>query len=277
MTAADLENIWASRDRSIVLRRALMMALTGVILALIAPYNTDSIQSLIGRFLYWVGCAGFPALIAGAIARKVLPPLVARQTNGLLSFGFYTAILSLPIFVWVGFWGLFLTGLFVNPDGFSPEFLEQARAQLDNGFLWYLQGYGQVWVITIMIIGTISLAAEKYLTPAKAQVTPPVGYRFLKRLPAELGSDLMCLSMEDHYVRVHTAAGDTLILMRMADAVAELEDYPGQQVHRSWWVAADAVLETVRETRKVSLRLRNGLQVPVSQRRVKQLKDEGFL
>ena len=35
------------------------------------------------------------------------------------------------------------------------------------------------------------------------------GGRFLDRLPPRLGRDLLCLQMEDHYVRAHTARGPT--------------------------------------------------------------------
>ena len=44
--------------------------------------------------------------------------------------------------------------------------------------------------------------------------------------------------MEDHYVRVFTDAGESLILLRLSDAMAEVRDVPGLQIHRSHWVAA---------------------------------------
>ena len=50
----------------------------------------------------------------------------------------------------------------------------------------------------------------------------------------------------------------------MRDAVAELEPLPGLQVHRSWWVAAGAVERHRSEDRRLTLILRNGLEVPVA-------------
>ncbi|MCW5744888.1 MAG: LytTR family transcriptional regulator [Alphaproteobacteria bacterium] len=96
-------------------------------------------------------------------------------------------------------------------------------------------------------------------TPASTQSDA-----FLRRLPAPLGRDLLALEMEDHYARVHTALGSTLILLRLRDAVAELGDDSGLQVHRSWWVAHNAVAHTERDGGKLVLVLRNGLRVPVS-------------
>ncbi|MBX3498214.1 MAG: LytTR family transcriptional regulator DNA-binding domain-containing protein [Alphaproteobacteria bacterium] len=62
-------------------------------------------------------------------------------------------------------------------------------------------------------------------------------------------------------MRIHTAIGSDLILLRLRDAVAEL------QVHRSWWVAHGAVQAANRDGQKLTLILRNGLEVPVSKSR----------
>ncbi|MEL7446814.1 MAG: LytTR family transcriptional regulator, partial [Pseudomonadota bacterium] len=51
--------------------------------------------------------------------------------------------------------------------------------------------------------------------------------KLIDRLPAALGSDILALEMEDHYVRVHTALGSELVLMRLRDAMAELDGIEG--------------------------------------------------
>jgi DNA-binding LytR/AlgR family response regulator len=56
-------------------------------------------------------------------------------------------------------------------------------------------------------------------------------------LPKHLGQDLLWLSSQDHYLEVKTKLGTELILMRLGDAVKELETYPGARIHRSHWVA----------------------------------------
>jgi DNA-binding LytR/AlgR family response regulator len=96
-------------------------------------------------------------------------------------------------------------------------------------------------------------------------------------LPPRLGHDLLCLQMEDHYVRAHTARGSDLILTPLKDAIAELGATDGLQVHRSWWVARAAVAEPVTSGRNLSLRLSNGLEVPVSRASVAKLRAAGWL
>jgi hypothetical protein len=101
--------------------------------------------------------------------------------------------------------------------------------------------------------------------------------RFLERLPAQVGRDLLALEMEDHYVRAHTASGSALILMRMRDAIAELDGLDGLQVHRSWWVARAAVERPVQDGRNLRLRLTNGIEAPVARSSQATLRDAGWL
>lgn len=106
--------------------------------------------------------------------------------------------------------------------------------------------------------------------PTKPDV-PTMPGRLLGRLPAHVRGRIIALEMEDHYVRVHTDNGSALVLLRLSDAVAELAPLAGRQVHRSWWVADDAIEHFERTGRAGQVRLSNGLTAPVSQRYLKDL------
>lgn len=99
---------------------------------------------------------------------------------------------------------------------------------------------------------------------------------FLARLPGPLPGRLVCLEMQDHYLAVHTTGGSELILCRMEDAARELQGL-GQRVHRSWWVAQDAVVGTEREGQRQFLRLRDGRSVPIGRTYRARLKEAGLL
>jgi hypothetical protein len=90
---------------------------------------------------------------------------------------------------------------------------------------------------------------------------------FLRRLPPGIGTDVIALQAEDHYIRVHTPAGSALVLCGLADAMATLADVGlrGQRVHRSWWIASGSVAKTVTNGRRTAAILVNGVEVPVSQ------------
>lgn len=77
-------------------------------------------------------------------------------------------------------------------------------------------------------------------------------------------SDVLCLQMEDHYVRIHRPGGSTIELMPMTAAIACYGRPDGLRVHRSWWVARDAVRTVEQDGRRWRLLLNNGLRVPVA-------------
>lgn len=88
--------------------------------------------------------------------------------------------------------------------------------------------------------------------------------RLLDRLPEELQGDLLSISVRDHYVDIRTCSGEASILLRLSDAIAETEGVDGAQIHRSHWVAWDAVEGAEKAATRLILRLRDGTQLPVS-------------
>jgi len=143
--------------------------------------------------------------------------------------------------------------------------------------------------LTVVISVTVGLILEERLRAradaerARVADLPPADGApagppdFFRRIPPALGRDLLALQMEDHYLRIHTALGSDLILLRLRDALTELGPSRGLQVHRSWWVAKEAVASVERDGQKLVLALRNGLKVPVSKTYRDQVKDAGLL
>jgi hypothetical protein len=133
-----------------------------------------------------------------------------------------------------------------------------------------------VFVIGLIMVGLAFLlrrrTTQTYAGPPDA---PPA--KFLVRLPAKLkGAELYAVEAEDHYLRLHTSLGQDLILMRLADAVAELEGLEGAQTHRSWWVARGAVTAAERADGRATLTLKDGAEVPVSRGFARELRAAGW-
>ena len=150
--------------------------------------------------------------------------------------------------------------------------------RLDPARLTHL--VGPVLVITLAMAVLHVLISG---TPAQSHAFAPdvktePGTVFRERLPFKFRhAEIHALEAEDHYLRVHTAAGDTLILMRLYDAIRELDGIEGSQTHRSWWVARAAVTDTIRSNGRVSFTLKDGLSAPVSRGFAKALKTDGWL
>lgn len=87
---------------------------------------------------------------------------------------------------------------------------------------------------------------------------------------------ILALSVEDHYVRAIAASRSEMLLLPLAEATKLMPKGSGEQVHRSWWVARNAVASHHRQGRDLRLKLHGGLEVPVSRALAKQLRDVGL-
>jgi len=108
--------------------------------------------------------------------------------------------------------------------------------------------------------GASAPASERSAGPARPTDRQA---QFYHRLSQTVSRDIVYLKVDDHYVNVHTTGGSCLVLMRFADAVADLGDL-GMQVHRSYWAAHRHMLATIRREGRTMLRLTGGAQVPIS-------------
>jgi hypothetical protein len=127
-----------------------------------------------------------------------------------------------------------------------------------------------------LVMTTLNVLADnRAATTTAAAPAPP---RFLDRLPLKLrGAEIWAVEAEDHYLRLHTSRGQDLILMRLADAVAELEGIEGAQTHRSWWVARDGMVDARRGDGRATLTLRDGTEAPVSRTYARALRERRWI
>jgi hypothetical protein len=241
-------------------RRILLVQLAattclGPLLAMLGPFGTFALAPFGERLIYWTGLM----LAAFALYRPAWAAARGWAAALRLSFAAMAAaavaLASLPmtLIVWLA--------SFRHTPSLWP------------GPLDFVALYGSVVLVGALIALGFRLAerllAEPAPASAPAEERPPA---FLDRLPPQLRGRLIALEMEDHYLRVHTEAGDALILMPMRDAVAQLDPKLGARVHRSWWVAHDAVAGVRREGRSLRLDLVNGLSVPVARERAAELR-----
>ncbi|HZZ34189.1 MAG TPA: LytTR family DNA-binding domain-containing protein [Caulobacteraceae bacterium] len=227
----------------------------GAFLAFAAAFDTGGIP-LITRLGYWMGLMGVGALIGTAIGHFLTPRawLGRRPIAAGLMIG---ASISLPMSVVVA--GV---SALLNHRPFDLRFAAIV--------------FPSVLVVSLgMTAISFLLQRRPTATHAAPAGAPPP--KFLERLPLKLrGAEVWAVEAEDHYLRLHTSKGQDLILMRLSDAVRELEGIEGAQTHRSWWVAREAVTEVERGDGRATLTLKGGTMVPVSRAYARSLREEGW-
>jgi DNA-binding LytR/AlgR family response regulator len=214
------------------------------------------------RFLYWLLLLAMGHAVGLAI-RASLDRMQLTPSQLVLAGLMKVVLLSVPVtvIVWL------VTAAAVS---------EPLRAARLPDF------YLPVLVIVAAMVCINQLVQRRPIETHVADTTPSAvqnGQRaaILSRLPHKLrAAKLHAVQAEDHYIRLYTSAGSDLVLLRFSDALAELRGLEGAQVHRSWWVARDAVESSCREDGKLFLVLRDGTKAPVSRTFTRALHAEGW-
>jgi hypothetical protein len=138
----------------------------------------------------------------------------------------------------------------------------------------YWQTVPQILLMGVGFVALFHLAARQGRpADSPAPEDPTLG----GLLPLKLsGACLLAIEAEDHYVRVHTDRGASLMLMAFETALAKVAHLDGTRVHRSWWVARAAVISIQRGDGRATLSLPGAIQAPVSRRYARILRSAGW-
>lgn len=94
----------------------------------------------------------------------------------------------------------------------------------------------------------------------------------LRRMKPENRGSILHMTVADHYTQVTTSRGRELILLRFSDALEEVGDTRGLQVHRSHFVADTHVARLLRADGRLAVVLRDGTEIPVSRSRAEAVR-----
>lgn len=253
----------ADRGRNAHLKRWLIdlgvLVAIGLLMGFLGPFGSDRAPGG-QRYAYWMICmvgGGVIAIVGDQVLGRFVKSTWKRVLLG-------SVMLTMPVSLLV---------------------LYAAYAVMDNRFDW--QGFfnlpKQVWPILLAVLAVQALTWRRPETKIEKRIVvapplPEAEAAFRKRLSARRRTaNLVAVQAYDHYLKVHTDVGEELITLRMADALSELERAHGWQVHRSWWVSADAVSSARWLRTTGELTLNTGMTVPVSRTYRPVLKEAGWL
>lgn len=252
-------NYWPDKDAASWARSIAAYAAAGVFMTFLNPFGSVDGVTLPMALLYWV-----LLIVWGGVVGEILGWVLSRYLPGWPIWGYGLALSVLQ-------------SALIFPAVLLVEGVIMQRALgIQLHILLFF-----VWLITIAGVGLrllIVRAFAKKPDPEPAVPGVPPSAAFTDRLPIRLrAAEIWAVSSEDHYLRVHTSAGQELILMRFADAMRELAGVDGQQTHRSWWVAKQGLADVVKGDGKLVLKLKSGVDAPVSRTYAPAVKQAGWL
>ncbi len=208
----------------------------------------------------WLADSLVSKWLAGRVTHpEWLKPVVLVSALGLVPFALAEALLeqSLPV---------------------RPEFLDD-ELWAYSPVLGFLGEYITVASVVVPIHFLLWLIIDRKVEKpgATSESEMRSSPEFLQRSTALDVRDVLALQAEEHYVRIHTGEGSELVHCRFGDAVEDMPDDLGLQVHRSWWVAESAVQSARRGSRRWQLNLLTGIDVPVSDSYVAAARERGWL
>jgi hypothetical protein len=261
-----------------LLRICVVALFAGLLLSIIGPFGTFERMDALERFSFWGGAVAIGTLIHIPLFYGAAFVGLTQKWPAWLWVMGSALVAALPMTFVVN--GIAAT-LFPGGAMDSAVSLYPMVLAISTPMQWVAYFTSDLGRPVTQLIEPTAISTPTFPQDGDAPSALPTESStqaaFFARLPARLGKDLICLEMEDHYVRIHTKLGDTMIHLRMSDAVNELDGIDGMLVHRSWWVARDAITGWSRDGKTLLLQLSNGKSVPVARDRQPLVRAAGWL
>lgn len=226
---------------------------------------------------------GMTALAASRLMKSIRPPLWA-----ILLVGF--ALSWVPLYLFYRYHFALFSSVFPEivapatrpPIGWHADYLiHAARYSLPFVPMWLMAIYGYRFMTGVQFFAAADANMHARSGPVRPDRTAPVAERQAPPVPAPIPATpsrpaflassrlrrdelIIAIKAEEHYIRIWSRGGNDLIRYRFGDAVQEIDDRDGAQIHRSWWINWSAVTAWRQRGRSLELVLQNGLHVPVS-------------
>lgn len=208
--------------------------------ALFGPFGTYVELTFAERLSFWTGIMVFVGFFIHIAVHVSLTTTLLAGLRPLFRVWLGVAVGSVPASAMVAF--------------LDRAFRGSVADGVDLFTLWW-----QVGLISAAI------APLEYLDLRASGAQPErVRSRLHDRLEPGVGQEIVSMSMQDHYVEVTTTVGRQLILLRLGDAMDEVQPVPGLQLHRSHWAARAHLRGLEKDGARHFATLSDGRRLPVS-------------
>lgn len=236
-------------------RALAVMTIVGLLLGLIGPFNTFEYFRPATRVGYWLFIV-FSCYFVGAFGGGFVVDLLHHSKR------------KVPLVVVIVLGGI--------GAGVPVAFM----VTLTNALLlgdWEIDGFSGLMTIVYCVLVSMCIVALHVLFLREDSPNHQKRPQLLDRLAVQNRGKLLYLSMQDHYVNVVTSKGKEMLLLRMSDAIKETAGVEGLKVHRSHWVALDAIKKVERANGIYQIEMADGTILPISRGQTQAARDAGII
>lgn len=147
----------------------------------------------------------------------------------------------------------------ITPDLFANEYLSD------------LQYPAIFWSLSTGITVLLTRQKNRLISRATAETSINIT-GFLKELPSDWSQRIDVVEAQENYICVFVGTESRTVLYRFKDAVLELGDSVGLQVHRSFWVNKAAISKFNKTQSKGEIVTTSGKIIPVSRTHLKAVE-----
>lgn len=256
----EVQDFAASRNFWIVLA-AIVLLFTAI-----GPFGTSEHFAVMPRFGFWLVnlfvstwiAIGFVIFANIMLEGVIATPFVRMFIGSMLACPAIGLVTMLIVYSWRG------------PEPSWMSYLENTAQSIPIAIVFTLIFWTSMRhekQVQQALGGTVIAATPATAEPSTVAVAinaAPEPPPLLSRLKPENRGAILRLSAEDHYTLTVTSRGRELILIRFSDAVSELGDTVGTQIHRSHWISRTCFDTLVTKEGKLLARLKDGTELPVS-------------
>jgi len=229
-------------------------ALTSLVVALAGPFGTFDSNTFLWRLAYW------SILIAVAIVIAIFCRTVWRHI-----------LVDCPIWIEDLAVAVSLSVLF-------GPLVMMLNKIVGGDEAWQVMG---LWAAMgcVLIVAIATIAVRHAIREMVSKRDPaPARDRLLERISAMPDARLSRISSDNHHIRIITNDGNEhRLLMRLRDAVSEIDVEPGMFVHRSHWVAEASIARIVETGGRESVELPCGQTLPIGPKFRPNLVEAGVI
>ncbi len=236
-------------------QKVLLAVLSAIVLTATGPFGTYDGLEFWPRLAYWTGAVAGVGIVMNVLAFASLKLKAVWRQPWPIRMLIWVIVGSIPGTFILAALGMVFLG--------NETLLQEATHRL---YFKLCIISSAICLFDLRVFAMSGRKSEPKVVEKLIPVMPDQAqlWQFLNLLRPDIGSDVISISTQDHYLDVTTALGNDLVHGKLSEVAQKLETLPGVRLHRSHWAAVTHIQRLHRQGSGHIVCLSDGRELPVS-------------